>query len=352
MGTRGLVAAAAGAAALAAGAWLFTPAPAVKNGTTKAPPPLVAIGGDFFFQNGRRHVLRGFQWEGQLDRAFRDRRSAFANTIQQMGANSTSLTVYGGDVTTINILTVGEEQVSWWRAYLQELRIRGIVPIVYLSEWEHNGKLPLAQRLAIADAALALVAESGDGPEVPVLWCIAEEWDDSLGNARAVAERLRAGSGQPITMHSPWVGASYDRFRAAALALASEGLLDGVLLQGGVQEMAARAPEYAAHGLAVVLHEEAPAGDGTSPFDVVGMLELAALGEAYPVDGWSIYPGYSRSACTDLDCPQPEIYAGALKEAVALTQRRRIDALLGRGNYAHEAPGDRVLDASDLVTYR
>jgi hypothetical protein len=301
--------------------------------------------------DGVRRIVMGIQWENQLAPRFWSEKWTFATHLAAMGVNETSLTVFGGDDTTVNILTAPDDLLAEWRLYLSTLSDLGITPTIYLSEWEHNpgrGRtINRATRLAIAERTLALLAK-GNGwgvntGHVDAILCLGEELDAPLADVLETARFLRARTERLIATHSPLTGDPHVRWADTTRALIAEGLVDVVLMQATQQDIAPRLRYWHSFGVAVVAHEQAPAGPGTAPFDLAAGLAWARAASEVS-SGFSIYPGYDRADCNDLHCPRPEIYA-PLFSAVGSSR----DRILGRDVWGKDSNRDGKIDAGDIA---
>lgn len=275
------------------------------------------------------------QWESQL--AFPDQRDEYAAVVASIGATEVTLTVFGGDDTSINILQADESTRASWRSYVAQLNSRGIVPIVYLSEWEHNASVGVTTRLEIASATVATFQG------LDIIACLGEELDVPTSTARPVAEFLRP-SGWHIATHNPHSGAPYARWQQTTDQLIREGLLDVVLAQCESTEIDAFVARWQRDGVAVIAHEEL---GGTAPGDrMVWWFASAAMAGAH---GVSIYPGYELP-CSDLFCPA----AGALTYETGFREATRTDwVLLGDPSiWPVDRRSDGVVDAADMIAER
>lgn len=279
----------------------------------------------------------GVQWESQLQHG---EKWAFANALEEMGATETTLTVFGGLArdSAVNILTATEETRAEWRAYVARLNQGGIVPIVYLAEQEHNGRIDDATREAVARAA----AETFAGLEV--IWCLGEELDAGPQTALKLGRLLREVSSCLIAMHNPVDALGYARWSEAVALMIADGCLDVVLVQATLEELPARVAAWRRDQVAVIAHEQNPYEYGTRPtVEAVTAWALEARGAG--AAGFSIYPGYLNAGCGDLWCPDPRGYAEGLARA-----RTALTAVDPDGpRWPRDRNADGVMDAADAV---
>lgn len=311
--------------------------------------------GKIYRPDGSRWIARGLDWESQL--AYWEEKYGFAVWAIDNKLTTTSITIYGGDDTSINILTADDVTLGEWRFYIELLNDEGITPILYASEWEHNrrkdGTVVRVRRQTIPEEVrLDIVDKLGDlldkglnygvsTGHLQAIICGGEEYDAGLDTARAVSNRIRQRiPGRLIAYHNPHSGISRSNWEQTMAQLAREGLVDILLLQETPDGVAGLIKDFSDfQDVACIAHERL---HGASPSNITEGLAWSTVAPG----GFVVYTGYCNECkCDDLYCPDPSDWTPWFREVLDPT-RPILKSSAGVGG---DYNTDWLVDCSDII---